>query len=127
MLAKKVLEGKTRGYRNHPQLERFKNHPEPLRAINAYLYEVWKESQRRGYRFEVGKIEALELEEKIPVTRGQLEYEFQHLLKKLQKRDAERYEALKEEKKIEPNPVFFPVEGGVEKWERRKDLTGASP
>ncbi|MDI3475398.1 MAG: hypothetical protein PWQ79_1408 [Thermococcaceae archaeon] len=122
-----MLEGKTRGYRNHPQLERFKNHPEPLRAINAYLYEVWKESQRRGYRFEVGKIEALELEEKIPVTRGQLEYEFQHLLKKLQKRDAERYEALKEEKKIEPNPVFFPVEGGVEKWERRKDLTGASP
>ncbi|KUK24058.1 MAG: DNA-(Apurinic or apyrimidinic site) lyase / pyrimidine dimer DNA glycosylase [Thermotoga sp. 50_1627] len=95
LLAKKVLEGKTRGYRNHPQLERFKNHSEPLKAINAYLFEVWKEAERRGYRFDIRKIEVVELKEKILVTRGQLEYEFNHLLKKLQKRDLKRYETLK--------------------------------
>jgi len=38
LLAKKVLEGKTKGYRNHPQLIRFKEQPDPLSAINAYLY-----------------------------------------------------------------------------------------
>lgn len=118
LLAKKVLEGKTRGYRNHPQLERFKNHSEPLKAINAYLFEVWREAERRGYRFDIRKIEVVELKEKVPVTKGQLEYEFNHLLKKLQKRDLKRYEILKREKNIEANPVFVVVEGGVETWER---------
>ena len=118
LLAKKVLEGKTRGYRNHPQLERFKNHSEPLNAINAYLFEVWREAERRGYRFDIRKIEVVELKEKIPVTKGQLEYEFHHLLKKLQKRDPERYETLKSEKDIHASPVFLIIEGKVEHWEK---------
>lgn len=118
LLARKVLEGKTRGYKNHPQLERFKNHPEPLKAINAYLLEVWREAARRDYRFDIRKIEVVELEEKIPVTRGQLEYEFHHLLRKLQKRDPKLYEALKGEKDILANPVFLVVDGGMESWER---------
>ena len=37
LLAKNVLEGKTKGYKNHPQLERFKNCQYPLEAINSYL------------------------------------------------------------------------------------------
>jgi len=118
LLAKKVLEGGTIGYRNHPQLERFRRHPSPLRAINAYLFEVWEEASRRGYRFDGSRIIAMRMRREIPVTRGQLEYEFQHLLKKLQGRDLRRYEELKSEAEIEPNPVFFVVEGDVERWER---------
>jgi len=118
LLAKSVLEGKTKGYRNHPQLERFKSHSSPLNAINAYLFEVWKEANRRGYRFDGSKIMTIVLREKMPVAKGQLEYEFHHLLRKLRKRDPEKYEKLKNEREIDPNPVFFVVEGGVEEWER---------
>lgn len=41
LLAKKVLEGKTKGYKNHPQLNRFKKLADPLAAINAYLYQIF--------------------------------------------------------------------------------------
>ena len=44
LLAQKVLAGKTRGYKNHPQLERFKAHPHPPQAIAAYLVSVWEEA-----------------------------------------------------------------------------------
>ena len=37
LLARAVLHEQTRGYRNHPQLERFKAHAQPKRAIDAYL------------------------------------------------------------------------------------------
>jgi hypothetical protein len=35
LLAKHVLEGKTKGYKNHPQLNRFKKSEKPLDAIIA--------------------------------------------------------------------------------------------
>ena len=37
LLAKAVLADRTRGYRHHPQLQRFRAHPRPIAAINAYL------------------------------------------------------------------------------------------
>ncbi|MFN3505685.1 MAG: pyrimidine dimer DNA glycosylase/endonuclease V, partial [Caldimicrobium sp.] len=37
LLARKVLIGETSGYRNHPQLVRFKRSASPLDAINRYL------------------------------------------------------------------------------------------
>jgi len=39
LLAKNVLEGNTKGYKNHPQLTRFKAIEKPLEAINQYLAE----------------------------------------------------------------------------------------
>ncbi|MGB9634032.1 MAG: pyrimidine dimer DNA glycosylase/endonuclease V, partial [Chloroflexaceae bacterium] len=56
LLAKAVLEGKARGYQNHPQLERFTSQPDPQAAINAYLWDVADEALRRGYRFDVRKL-----------------------------------------------------------------------
>ena len=41
-LAKKVLEGKTKGYKNHPQLERFRNSSNPISSINSYLEKYLK-------------------------------------------------------------------------------------
>jgi hypothetical protein len=43
LLAQKVLMGKTRGYKNHPQLDRFKMTENPVNSINQYLKEVFQE------------------------------------------------------------------------------------
>jgi len=122
LLAKKVLEGRTRGYKNHPQLVRFRKSKDPLLYINAYLYQIYLEAVRRGYRFDLNKIIPVEVEEKIPVTRGQVVYEFYHLLKKLERRDKKKYEELKniDLNKLEVNPIFKIVEGGIEPWEKVK-------
>jgi len=122
LLAKKVLEGKTIGYRNHPQLIRFRNSRDPLLYINAYLYQIYLEASRRGYKFDFKKINPVEVEEKIPVTKGQVIYEFHHLLEKLEKRDKKKYEELKnlDPEKLQVNPIFKIVKGDVEPWEKLK-------
>ena len=48
LLAQKVLGGNTRGYLNHPQLERFRAHPYPLGANGAYLPTVSEEARLMG-------------------------------------------------------------------------------
>lgn len=124
LLARKVLEGKTVGYVNHPQLERFRKSSDPLRAINAYLFWVYDEARRRGYHFDETKLKGEPARRIIRVTSGQLRYEFEHLLKKVKRRDRSHLRFLLSirEKSIEPNPVFFVVRGGVEKWEKKVAL-----
>jgi len=122
LLAQKVLGGGTTGYKNHPQLERFKKHSSPDKAIAAYLLEVWKEAERRGYHFDLGKIRAWRTKQKIPVTRGQLQYEFKWICRKLRKRSPKQYRLISSHKRILPHPLFQPVRGSVEKWERIKPL-----
>src|SRR5262245_66662200 len=78
LLAKKVLSGRTRGYRHHPQLVRFRSHRRPEAAIDAYLAAVYAEAGRRGYRFDAAKLDGLRLRQPIPETRGQLFYEWSH-------------------------------------------------
>lgn len=51
ILAQKVTEGKTKGWKNHPQLDRFKYHPKPMEAVGYYLKELYIESQKRGYNY----------------------------------------------------------------------------
>src|ERR1700722_18812874 len=104
LLAKHVLEGKTKGYKNHPQLERFKICNSPLNAINLYLAAVYEEAMKRDYDFNKSKFAVVKESIKLNVTSGQLEYEFEHLLKKLNKRDSPRYTKLKVIKSIEPHP-----------------------
>jgi len=115
LLAKKVLEGKTRGYKHHPQLIRFKEHDQPIMLINSYLYNVYKESCTRGYCFDRTKIGRM-TRKKISVTNGQLEYEFMHLKRKRETRKSGAVNAVR----IEPNPVFAVVRGPVAYWERVK-------
>jgi len=121
LLAKKVLEGKTKGYKNHPQLQRFKEFKNPLLAINSYLYFVWLEAKKRGYNFRKKKISSKRIiSGEIPVTKGQLKFEFSHLWKKLEKRDKIKLEEIKKEGEKVPqvNPVFYIIEGEIEKWEK---------
>jgi hypothetical protein len=118
LLAQSVLLGNTKGYKNHPQLMRFKNTKNPLGAIASYLISVIAEADRRGYNFNRSKIINKEIKSKIPVTNGQVEYEFKHLLEKLIMRDPDLYNQLKTVKRIKVNPTFKKVPGKVEDWER---------
>lgn len=123
LLARKVLEGKTKGYKNHPQLIRFKNTNNTISFIDTYLYFVYEEGLKRNYSFSIEKISTfdLNLKHKIPIKRGQVEYEFKLLLHKLYERSKTDYERIKNVINIDLNPVFYEVEGGIEKWEKIKN------
>jgi hypothetical protein len=117
LLAKHVLEGKTKGYKNHPQLDRFKNSTRPLDAINQYLAAVHTEGSSRDYHFDREKINWNFQSSKLTVTKGQIEYEVLHLLKKLRVRDQKKYRALKALNAWKVHPLFEIVEGEIETWE----------
>ena len=119
LLARKVLEGKTKGYTKHPQLERFKNSSDPIKSINRFLSLIYIEASSREYQFDKSKIDITAHNViKIPVTSQQVRYEFELLKSKLYKRDFEKYSQLKDIDHIESNPLFYIVEGEIEKWER---------
>ena len=117
LLAQKVLQGQTRGYKNHPQLLRFKNTPDPLAAIATYLGHVADEADRRGYHFDRSKLADRLFTEKITVTNKQLDYEFSHLLNKLQYRDTQQHACIVGSKRIKPHPMLLKIKGDIEAWE----------
>ena len=51
LLARKVLQGLTKGYRSHPQLDRFKAQIDPIGMMDTYLLAVLEEATLRGYKF----------------------------------------------------------------------------
>ncbi|MCF7832663.1 MAG: pyrimidine dimer DNA glycosylase/endonuclease V [Candidatus Marinimicrobia bacterium] len=117
LLAKAVLSGLTKGYTQHPQLDRFKEDPRPLDRIDQYLSDVYLEAVERNYRFDKEKINWQFTPSKLLVTSGQLEYERTHLLAKLKIRDAVRYEKISKIEQLDPHPMFSLVEGGIASWE----------
>ena len=117
LLAKNVLEGNTNGYKNHPQLNRFKNSGNAIGCVNQYLKEVYEESLNRGYRFDKNKFNTTTQPTTLTVTSSQIEYEKNHLLKKLATRNPARFQLLLHEKNLELHPLFIVVEGKVEEWE----------
>lgn len=117
LLAQKVLLGETIGYKNHPQLVRFKNTDNYLGAIASYLRHVETEAASRGYRFERNKIIGKRFNRRLTVTKGQLEYEFNLLLAKLRQRDYHRYLALKSVTRLKPHPLFQVTTGAIADWE----------
>ncbi len=119
LLAKAVLSDKTKGYKSHPQLNRFRSHNEPLEAINQYLFALYEEALNRNYFFDKNKIGSLKTNTKIKVTSGQILFELSHLKKKLWKRDRKKFILLKEIQKPELHPLFIETKGDIEDWERR--------
>lgn len=117
LLAQKVLQGETKGYRNHPQLSRFKLQKNPVSAIASYLQEVQREAETRGYNFDATKIAKHKPVNNMPVTDGQLAYEFMHLENKLKVRDEAACRRLRNAKKLQVHPLFSVVKGEVEAWE----------
>ncbi|MCJ7766344.1 MAG: pyrimidine dimer DNA glycosylase/endonuclease V [Thiovulaceae bacterium] len=117
LLAQNVLGEKTKGYRSHPQLTRFKAATDPLGALADYLRSVADEADRRGYNFDRSKIIDKRFSGKIPVTKGQVEYELMHLSGKLKKRDPEFYARLNSADTVRLHPLFIQIDGEVEDWE----------
>ncbi len=122
LLARAVLQGRTRGYRRHPQLARFRAHAAPRSAIGAYLAAVWAEASARGYAFDRAKVGARRAVAPMPVTSGQLAYEWRHLLGKLRARSPDRWRMWRRLATPACHPSFRIVRGTVEPWER----TGAA-
>ena len=120
LLARAVLKGETKGYRHHPQLLRFQQHADPLGAMERYLQAVYAEAVARGYRFDASKVQAEPLSAiaSMTVTEGQLAYEWAHLLRKLSARSPAVYEQWAGVVTPECHPLFVPVAGEVEAWEK---------
>ncbi len=118
--AKAALEERVQGYKNHPQLNRFKDCKNPSAQINSYLFFLFKESQDRNYNFDSSKIDfgKTTLAKKMNVTKGQIEFELGHLFVKLQARDPNKLRRLKGMVKFDHHPLFNVVSGPIESWEK---------
>lgn len=118
LLARAVLRGETKGYRHHPQLHRFQAQTAPCSAINAYLRSVLEEAERRGYRFDRKKVGPVRGAVGIDVFSDQIDYEWQHLLVKLQARSPNIFQRWQGVKQPESHPLFIIKPGPIEPWER---------
>lgn len=118
LLAQHVLEGRTKWYIHHPQLERFRDTTDPLSHINAYLSEVYQVATLRWYHFDSTKLSSGWIHLDISVTRGQIEFELSHLKAKLKLRDRKKYEELENMTHIVPHPLFTVIDWGIAPWER---------
>ena len=119
LLAQAVLQGNTRGYQAHPQLERFRAQRSSVAAIGAYLLAVWSEADARGYSFDRGKITSARSHKPILVASGQVEYEWLHLMRKLATRNPELHQQWLSVPSPQCHPLFEVCAGGVEPWERK--------
>lgn len=117
LLAQKVLQGKTKGYRHHPQLIRFQAHSQPVAAVTVYLKAVHSEATRRGYEFNGSKIARHRARVELQETNGQLLYEWEHLKRKLKRRAPDVLARHKEISVPEPHPMFKVTTGSVREWE----------
>jgi hypothetical protein len=118
LLAQAVLRGRTRGYRAHPQLERFRDSGKPLGLIAAYLHTVWEEAGRRGYQFDASRIAGRPMAGRIAVPRGQLHWEWDHLRRKLRHRSPEIHQHWIAVATPRLHPLFRLSAGGLAPWER---------
>ncbi len=118
LLAQKVFQNATSGYRHHPQLVRFRTHIDPQAAIATYLRGVLREAERRGYQFDAQKIAETRVALPLVETTGQLLYEWSHLRAKLRERSPQDYQVWKHLERPDPHPFFTLVPGAVREWER---------
>jgi len=119
LLAQKVLRGDTKGYKNHPQLYRFKELPDPVSAIRKYLHYVHQEALARSYNFDQSRIGVSRSKARIDVSTGQTAYEAQHLLRKLRSRDPDRYANSVTVDHFQAHPMFDVIDGQIADWEVR--------
>ncbi len=118
LLARAVLRGHTRGYRHHPQLERFKIHRRPRSAISTYLAGIYADATMRGYSFDQAKVGNARTGVRIPVTEGQLAFEWEHLLRKMSVRSPSRYRQWRSTRLPRCHPLMRCCAGPIEPWER---------
>lgn len=127
LLAQRVLLGATRGYRHHPQLDRFRQAGDPPASIAAFLLAVATEADERGYRFNRALVVAEPAGEQLEATTGQLLFEAQHLGTKLARRNPALLQRLPVTGTPAAHPLFSVVPGPLARWEREARGSAASP
>lgn len=128
LLAQAVLADATKGYRRHPQLERFRETADPEAAVAAYLRGVADEADIRGYRFDRKRIRRPDVAvAPVPVTTGQLAIEWVHLRAKLAERSPDVLARHGSVEFPDAHPLFDVVPGPVASWERADPAAGVSP
>lgn len=115
LLAQKVLRGLTKGYRHHPQLERFRMLPDPVDGIATWLHGLAEAADARGYRFDRGRVVRPAGTQRLELTDGQLALEWEHLRAKVSVREPAWLDRLGAQR---PHPMFDLVPGPVADWER---------
>lgn len=118
LLAQAVLAGRTRGYRHHPQLDRFRSGEDPLALVGAYLCGIQQEATDRGYHYDASRIDRPgPVTARLAVTTGQLDFELAHLRAKVARRSPDRLADLPTS---DPpaHPLFRVEPGPVAAWER---------
>jgi len=123
LLARAVLRGETKGYGHHPQLHRFRDHPTPRLAIDAWLAGIHAEATLRGYSFDRSKIGPLRRLAPITVSRGQMAYEWAHLLRKLASRSPAQLALVRLVKRPRCHPLLRSRPGPIAAWEKVGDST----
>lgn len=120
LLAQSVLVSPGRGYSNHPQLQRFREHESPLDAMAHYLAAYLAEADARGYTFNRTKIvgDALSRVGRMALTLGQLDYEWRHLNAKLLARSPETALRWAGIATPDAHPLFVVESGPIATWER---------
>lgn len=138
LLAQKVLRGLTSGYRNHPQLERFRELPDPVAGIATWLHGLADAADARGYKFDRTRVVLPAGTERLALTDGQLALEWEHLRAKVAARDPQWLAQLDQRDAPgpgpephahtqplphanphpHPHPMFDLVPGPVAPWER---------
>ena len=121
LLARAVLRGHTEGYRQHPQLRRFRSCASPRAAVNRYLSIVYAEARLRGYQIDRSKLGRDQPVARIPVTGGQLHYEWSWLLKKLRRRSPAFYRQHLQVSVPVVHPLFRVVPGPIAEWEHGRE------
>lgn len=56
LLCQSVLAGRTKAYQHHPQVQRWREQPEPLAALGSYLAAIQEEATKRGFNYNAGLI-----------------------------------------------------------------------
>ena len=138
LLAQKVLTGTTRGYRAHPQLERFRAGsalageaggavgrvgdvvlPWPGDRVVAFLHVLADEAAARGHGYDRSRIAGPRAQvEPLPVTDGQVAHEWALLRAKLAARSPAVLERWAGVVVADVHPVFTVVPGAVAPWEK---------
>jgi hypothetical protein len=122
LLARKVLLGQTKGYTNHPQLNRFKSSSKPIALLDNILFELADYfNNTYNFKFDMNKIECNEIVDPLTVSICQLNYEFWHLQNKLFLRSRHQFFKNLNDSQIQPNQIFNIVGGPIADWEKIND------
>ncbi len=111
LLARAVTPGQTRGYRNHPQLHRFR--APGIQGLDTYLHAIVDEADARGHNYDRTKL-GPRTDAQLTVTQGQVEYEFAHLQHKLERRSVPWPSGTE----VALHPMFPLTPGPIEVWEK---------